>query len=295
MLLTIHQELHSHPNPSTHPPSNRYCNIIWRKFILVILWFAFTGYMTGVTNAIADNRSIHLHRDSEGKTANSFIGDIGFDFAQIFHKQLHFHFHPLSDYICVYVSIGTILLLSILAITFKLKTLNEMIIIATNLIVLANILFTLRFLNITLTSFPTPNGQINEAECTTWSNIWTAPFLIISGQRTACHDFFFSGHTCVVTIIALYITKYTDVLENNGSNIGILIRIILIVGIWFVVFLTITFLLLEKLHYSIDITTASILTVVFWKLSQYEMKQGYGFFAWWNTQIYEYDQHDRIE
>ena len=252
-----------------------------KKAIYVIIWLLFTGYLTGVTNAVADNRAISLYDHT-----NQGLGDIGISFVHLFFNSDDIN--AKSNAICVYLQICLFMVYVLILRATKAKSTRECIAILIEFAVFINVLFTLRYLNVCLTSFPSPSDQVLWQECSKWDNIFVAPFLILSGSKSACHDFCFSGHTIVTTTCALMITKYSSFMNDNEqwwiitNTYWKIIRVCMVVIVWFIVFLVVLFLLILELHYTIDITVAIMLTSVIWHLSQSQIKYKYGFFGWWN-------------
>ena len=105
----------------------------------------------------------------------------------------------------------------------------------------------------------------------------------------SCSDFFFSGHTTNAMISALIVTKcinedYDDMIDNNHKYLS-WIRLLFTVYIWFTVFLVILFLLVLEAHYSIDISTAIMLTTLVWYIAEYQIQRNQGFFNWWHVRL----------
>ena len=250
-----------------------------RKAIYVIFWLLLTGYLTGITNAVADNRAISLYDNT-----NQGLGDIGIEFVHIFFNSDEIN--AKSNAFCVYTQIALFFIYVLILKLTKTKSMRQCIAILIEFAVLINCLFTLRYLNICLTSFPSPSNQVLWQECSEWDNIWAAPFLIVSGMKSSCHDFCFSGHTIVATVCALMITKYSYFMDENDqwwvitNTYWKIIRVFMVVIVWFIVCLAVLFLLVLELHYTIDITVAFMLTIVIWHLSQAQIKYKYGFFGW---------------
>lgn len=247
---------------------------VYKKFFYTILWWFIVGYITGLTNAIADNRALDSY------SCNQHLRDLGFDFVSLFMNETYIN--PYSSDICLYISI-----ISMLIYVFFTKKKKEIIVILTRYILMFDILFTLRSLNICLTVFPTPSKQKLSYSCWKWSNVAIAPFLIISGQRMSCFDFFFSGHTVNAVISGLIVTKYIkkDIQNQNINLLFYWIKILFVVYIWFTVFLVILFLLTLEDHYSIDISTAIMLTILFWYIAEYQIELNQGFFNWWHVRL----------
>jgi len=150
-----------------------------------------------------------------------------------------------------------------------------------------NIMFTLRAANLLLTTFPAPMHQVLWQSCSRWDNLWIAPFKELAGTQTACHDFFFSGHTTVALTNSLLLTKHSQCIERcpgwwilTNYHFKILRRT-LVASAWMLFALVIFFLMVLELHYSIDISTAIMLVSLFWHLGQAQIRYEFGFFWWW--------------
>ena len=248
----------------------------YKKFLYALIWWLLTGYLTGLTNAIADNRSFKTY------PCNAFLRDLGFDFVSLFINTDQTYINPYATDICLYIAI-----ISMAIYILKTQTKKEIFNVMIRYIVMFNVLFTLRSLNICLTVFPTPSRQKLTYSCEKWSDVAVAPFLIASGSRMSCSDFFFSGHTTNAMISALIVTKYInkdhDEMVINGNKRLLWIRLMFVVYIWFTVFLVVLFLLILETHYSIDISTAIMLTTLFWYIAEYQIQLDQGFFNWWNV------------
>eukprot|EP01084_Bolivina_argentea_P285036 488711_1 len=250
----------------------------YRKLIYSALWWLLTGYLTGLTNAIADNRALSTY------PCNVYLRDLGFDLVSMFINTDQTYIDPHACDICLYIT-----LLSMILYVLFTKTKKKMAVIATRYIIMFNVLFTLRVINICLTVFPTPAREKLPYSCKRWPNVWIAPVQIAFGNRMSCSDFFFSGHTTNAVIAALIVTKYINedykksLIDNQNSKKMLWIRLLFLSYIWFTVFLVIFFLLVLEFHYSIDISTAIMLTVLIWVIAEFQLELQRGFFNWWHV------------
>jgi len=250
---------------------------LYQRLVYSMLWWLVAGYLTGLTNAIADNRApgndSHLH-------------DLGFDFVSLFINTNNTYVSAYAADICLYICIG-----SMLVYVLATKSKKEIICIVTRYLVMFDLLFTIRSMGICLTVFPTPPRQKAVQHCDRWSDVFIAPFLMVSGDRMSCHDFFYSGHTTNATISALIVTKYIrrdyrrDGDGNHRRTLKFYVHVFFVIYIWFTVLLVVFFLLVLQDHYTIDCTTAVLLTSLIWNLCENQIELQRGFFYWWHVDI----------
>lgn len=74
---------------------------------------------------------------------------------------------------------------------FDIKTKEETTLIYMEFGLFYNVLFTLRYCNIALTTFARPMHEVLFSECEFWDNVWIAPWYQLLGTHNSCHDFFF--------------------------------------------------------------------------------------------------------
>ena len=109
----------------------------------------------------------------------------------------------------------------------------------------------------------------------------------LSGQKNVCYDFFFSGHTATVTLIALLVFKYSHC---------IYFKMIM----WALAVFTMIAVIAVRAHYTIDVWGGFIITLLLFKLFDMSVLYKDGIFSTMEkpdvaeTEIVETETDDEI-
>jgi len=147
-------------------------------------------------------------------------------------------------------------------------------------------LFALRSFAIVLTLLPNPQTSCRP---TAMGNPWLEALRILAGQHKTCADMFFSGHVCNLTLVGLVWHQYShlvpvidadplaSLLRFSGwpvsSHHGDVQRMTTAKLLaWVAVVIGMVFVLGTRLHYSIDVFSAFIFSVLTFKLYHHYIK-----------------------
>lgn len=234
-----------------------------RKFWYCISCTLLSLYFTGVTNVYNHKRGVIMTNNNE------CFNDVGFTLGnQIFNNKNDYEkYHLITEVTSVIFIIFNLLSCLVYNKGDRLK-----IIIRFCLMIM--ICFAIRSIVNISTVLPRPWLKNEEwptcgsSEGYNWSNPFLEPLKLYFFSRTTCYDFFFSGHTIFLTTSTLLFTKYI----NN-----IISQII----VWFMLFVTLFLICITRAHYLIDIEAAFILSILLWKIYEYEMELKKGLFYYW--------------
>ena len=176
----------------------------WYTVIYTIISF----YCTGMFNVIAQKRGVMY--DVEGP-----IADLGFDaFYALTHKL--YGYNPwINDQLTeIMVIICAVWILIFMG--RRRKGYQRRIVIYKRWMLIVSICFNIRCITIVSTTLPRPWNDNEEwkyckgeYDATFSWNVALETFAYIAGHKNICYDFFFSGHTVNVTMVALLVTKYS--------------------------------------------------------------------------------------
>merc|ERR1712228_131381 len=196
--------------------------------------------------------------------ADGPISDLGFDLFYPFTNDL-IEFNPwIGDEFCaVMVLICTFWIIFFMGRTNK--GYERRIVIFKRWMLIWAFLFNLRCITEISTVLPRPWRDTEEwAYChdenasesmnnLSISMIASETWFYISGQTNVCYDFFFSGHTITVTLIALLVFKYSHCIYFKMI-------------IWMMAVFTMIAIVAVRAHYTIDVWGGFIITLLLFKL-----------------------------
>ena len=141
------------------------------------------------------------------------------------------------------------------------------------------ILFAIRVITVPSTILTRPYKNDEDwVSCKTldyrFDNIFFAPINMVVDGKLSCFDFFYSGHTINIIVPTLIIQKYFP--RNNKW-----LRNFMVLLMWSLSFACMFFIILLRSHYTIDVEAALILTILMWKVMDYQMKYQTGLFSYW--------------
>jgi hypothetical protein len=207
-------------------------------FIISTVYLLVCMYVVSISNGLTDARNMNLRTSRKQNTTHYTYfpdllidGDLRIPDPDICHKLL--------------IPAAVFALILLLCSSFRCFTITR------RSFYVIGTMYLLRALCINLTVIPNPNPLcVVEGRS---ENPFYDGFLILTGQRTACGDIFFSGHTIVfATVFWLYVTYQSSVI------LTVCIGLYCFVGMFTLVF--------SRLHYSIDVLTGFILTSLIWSI-----------------------------
>jgi len=262
LIITFH---------SQNRPSNKKQ---YYRLLGTLLWSVVVAYFSPVGNAIANNRGIEAN--IHGK-----MPDLGYDFIYtIFgtHSKNPAHFLSSANDIVVFVMI----FVTFLFVMIEMKAYR--IIIIKRWVLMLNCIFTLRGITVMSTIYPLPPNCIQD-NCQHITNVFNLPVLFLSKGQGTCYDYFFSGHTAN-TILCTLIVIYSTKLKSTMWALNLIIFISVAMALLEI------FIILElQAHYSVDVASGIIITVMLWFLIDYQIKLQCGFFCWFE----KYDEYPLLK
>eukprot|EP01084_Bolivina_argentea_P152379 265828_1 len=237
-----------------------------RRFWYAALYTLTSFFCIGMFNVIAQKRGVAQKIDGP-------IADLGFDLFYTFTHKLYDYNPWIADQF-TYTIVSVCAFWILLFMGRKDKGYERRIVIYKRWVLLVSFCFNLRCITVISTVLPRPWNDTHEwTFCKdeskhdefTWDlAMGTIDYVI--GNKNICYDFFFSGHTINVVLVAMLVNKYSHC---------IYFKII----IWVMAIFTMIAIIAVRAHYTIDIWGALIITCFLFRIFDMSVKYNDGILA----------------
>jgi len=247
----------------------------WYRFILAMILLIVVLYLEGVAMAFTDNRA-----NDQGVVTNKnfYLSDLGQNIVrEVFGPNFGSRVQGYNDYVTVSIVAATVIFIFICHIGQRLR-------LFTRYVISVTILYFIRAALIYTTVSPQAKNYMLNHGCQYYHNVFYAPIqMAFFGART-CYDTFISGHTFNVVYSGLLWSHYylptSSILHCSHFSGCKIFWLFFPIVVWILVVWDVAFILGLQVHYTSDVSIATVLACLIWFLSLRETKLGQGFFAW---------------